>query len=326
MRSRAASSGPRSRPLRAGRRWRRTAERLVGREQLDRPGRVAQHEHRFDAPLLERVGVAERSERLGDVGDGGVDAGDHSAGGRDEEPRRPVLAGPGPLRALLGGPRGFASRCHLGVGGDDLAVQAGLEPPPRQRAVHGIGHRRVDVRRRLDGEVAGLAGDHAHPAHPRLARHDAPPDRRQAVPHVQRIGDQVARGPGPQLHARSELSTRELRHSRRALTTESDTPLPPRSSRVGLGRQLVSAHLVGEQRGQLEQLGFRRHPSSVQVLDPVERRLDTLVLQLPPRRHFRAHANTVEATTDNNRCSEVPLSQVWTTIEKTFPLPIHQLF
>lgn len=109
------------------------------------------------------------------------------------------------------------------------------------------------------------------------------------MPGVESVRDQVPRRPGTELHPAAELRTRELGYARRALTTESDTALTTRSGGIELGRQLVAAHLVGEQRRELEALCLGLDARDVQRLDPVQGRLDTLVLQPPPHRHVRAH-------------------------------------
>ena len=122
----------------------------------------------------------------------------------EEMKPRPVLAGPGPLRGLLGG-----ARLHRRAtsDGSDAWRPAGPRTAPRQRpsTESAIAH---DVRRaRPTG--GGSCARHARPSPPALAARA--PRSTAAVPHVQRIGD-GCRDQVPLTCARSHA--RELRHPR----------------------------------------------------------------------------------------------------------------
>ena len=98
-------------------------------------GGVGQDQHRLDPPLVEAGGVAHGEEGLGEVGDGGVEAGDGGEVGADVEPAHPVFGGAGGLgEGVLGGGL-FAGGGGLGVGGDDGGLDQGLEPGPGDPSV-----------------------------------------------------------------------------------------------------------------------------------------------------------------------------------------------
>ena len=157
----------RSRSGRVGRSARR--DRGIGLEELHGFGRVGHHQQGLDPSLVEGGGVTQGEERVGEVGDGRVDPGDHRERCPDVEAPHPVVGRPGRLREL--GLRGrllaFGGRDR--VGGDDHRLDQVGEPGPGQSSVGGFGHPLVDeggLPRRSGHGSGGRRSGRARPGPP----------------------------------------------------------------------------------------------------------------------------------------------------------------
>ncbi|MCW2792898.1 MAG: hypothetical protein JWO76_1996 [Nocardioides sp.] len=99
---------------------------------------VGEDQHGEHPALVERGVVAQGLERVGEVGDGGVELGDDRERGTDVEAAHAVLGGTSGVGVLVAAGAALALRSGLGVGGGDGALHQGLEAAPRDPAVGGL--------------------------------------------------------------------------------------------------------------------------------------------------------------------------------------------
>ena len=130
----------------------------VGLEDLHGLGGVGHDQDCFDPALVEAGGVAHGLQHPGEVGDGGVDAGDGGEVGADVEAADAVFGGPGGFGEGVPGGCVFAGGGGVGVGGDDGGFDQGLEPGPGQPPVRGLRDPGIHIGGLGRTQVSGLAG------------------------------------------------------------------------------------------------------------------------------------------------------------------------
>ena len=225
---------------------------LVLAEQLQGSCGLSQNADGFGTADVHRIRIALQCEDVGDSVDGGFEPDGVTGGGAGNDQLQPVLAvAAEPHEPFLGGSGGLLFGTHR-VSVDDLGVQQGLQPPPRECPKRGC-KLLIDPAGLFGGEVSGGGGDPAGLVGRQLPGEGGTPDGPEPVPQIQSVTDQPARRSVGDAQYTAEFGGGEVGDGGGAVPTQPHRMLTAGQPTLGYG---VAGVEVGPVGGDLEPSGF----------------------------------------------------------------------